>query len=297
MLFDEWLTTVGEGVAGYVTPKVAVAAVVGNDGGRDPPHPAGRLRGLALPGRLGRRRVLAVGGRDQGGLRGDRDRGRAGVAHRGVRRPAPRVRARRSTRWCSTAGCSAASCRATRSRPARSASSPGRAAVAARRRGALGRPRVRGDRRRPAPPTPDTPRISQPVARCTGTTLTRRPLERARVCSSWSARSCTIDADPSPLPTGHRWPGTTRPQRSGRCRGAGSRGRRASPARGRRRTRGSTRGRPRARRAGGSRRRAASAPGGGPFEELGDDLLPEVVVRQAGGLGERPDVGADAIPG
>src|SRR5512146_2414898 len=30
-LFDEWLASVGEGVAGYVTPKVAVAAVVGND--------------------------------------------------------------------------------------------------------------------------------------------------------------------------------------------------------------------------------------------------------------------------
>jgi ADP-ribose pyrophosphatase YjhB (NUDIX family) len=32
-LLDEWLATVGEGVAGYVTPKVAVAAVVGNDAG------------------------------------------------------------------------------------------------------------------------------------------------------------------------------------------------------------------------------------------------------------------------
>jgi ADP-ribose pyrophosphatase YjhB (NUDIX family) len=32
-LYDEWLTTVGEGVAGYITPKVAVAAVVGNDTG------------------------------------------------------------------------------------------------------------------------------------------------------------------------------------------------------------------------------------------------------------------------
>jgi ADP-ribose pyrophosphatase YjhB (NUDIX family) len=32
-LFEEWLSTVGEGVAGYVTPKVAVAAVVGNDDG------------------------------------------------------------------------------------------------------------------------------------------------------------------------------------------------------------------------------------------------------------------------
>jgi ADP-ribose pyrophosphatase YjhB (NUDIX family) len=32
-LFEEWLATIGEGVAGYVTPKVAVAAVVGNDRG------------------------------------------------------------------------------------------------------------------------------------------------------------------------------------------------------------------------------------------------------------------------
>jgi len=30
-LFEEWLASVGTGVAGYVTPKVAVAAVVGND--------------------------------------------------------------------------------------------------------------------------------------------------------------------------------------------------------------------------------------------------------------------------
>jgi ADP-ribose pyrophosphatase YjhB (NUDIX family) len=33
VLFHEWLSTVGQGVAGYVTPKVAVAAVVGNDDG------------------------------------------------------------------------------------------------------------------------------------------------------------------------------------------------------------------------------------------------------------------------
>lgn len=32
-LFEEWLADVGEGVAGYVTPKVACAAVVGNDRG------------------------------------------------------------------------------------------------------------------------------------------------------------------------------------------------------------------------------------------------------------------------
>ncbi len=32
-LVDEWMKGVGEGVAGYVTPKVAVGAVVGNDAG------------------------------------------------------------------------------------------------------------------------------------------------------------------------------------------------------------------------------------------------------------------------
>jgi ADP-ribose pyrophosphatase YjhB (NUDIX family) len=33
VMFEEWLSSVGEGVPGYVTPKVAVAAVVGNDRG------------------------------------------------------------------------------------------------------------------------------------------------------------------------------------------------------------------------------------------------------------------------
>jgi ADP-ribose pyrophosphatase YjhB (NUDIX family) len=32
-LYEEWLDTVGEGVAGYVTPKCAVAAVVGSEAG------------------------------------------------------------------------------------------------------------------------------------------------------------------------------------------------------------------------------------------------------------------------
>jgi ADP-ribose pyrophosphatase YjhB (NUDIX family) len=32
-LYEEWLSTVGQGVAGYVTPKCAVAAVVGNEKG------------------------------------------------------------------------------------------------------------------------------------------------------------------------------------------------------------------------------------------------------------------------
>ncbi|HUS61706.1 MAG TPA: NUDIX hydrolase N-terminal domain-containing protein, partial [Acidimicrobiales bacterium] len=30
---DEWMKSVGEGIAGYVTPKIAVGAVVGNDDG------------------------------------------------------------------------------------------------------------------------------------------------------------------------------------------------------------------------------------------------------------------------
>ena len=33
VLVEEWMKTVGEGVPGYVTPKVAVGAVVGNDEG------------------------------------------------------------------------------------------------------------------------------------------------------------------------------------------------------------------------------------------------------------------------
>src|SRR6185369_2405463 len=33
VLLEEWMNIVGDGVAGYVTPKVAVGAVVGNDAG------------------------------------------------------------------------------------------------------------------------------------------------------------------------------------------------------------------------------------------------------------------------
>ena len=33
-LVDEWLAQVGDGVAGYVTPKIAIGAVVGNDEGQ-----------------------------------------------------------------------------------------------------------------------------------------------------------------------------------------------------------------------------------------------------------------------
>ena len=34
VLVEEWLKTVGEGVPGYVTPKIAIGAVVGNDEGK-----------------------------------------------------------------------------------------------------------------------------------------------------------------------------------------------------------------------------------------------------------------------
>ena len=59
-LFDDWMSSVGQGVQGYVTPKLAVAAIVANDAGRAAAHPARRLGRVALPGRLCRRRVLAV---------------------------------------------------------------------------------------------------------------------------------------------------------------------------------------------------------------------------------------------
>ena len=94
VLFEEWLATVGEGVA-----RLRHAEGRGRRGrrqraGRDPAHAARRLGMVAVPGRLGRRRLLAVGDRGEGGARGDRHRVRAGVAHRGARRPAPRLRPR-----------------------------------------------------------------------------------------------------------------------------------------------------------------------------------------------------------
>ena len=56
---QEWMDSIGEGVPGYVTPKVAIGAVVGQRRRRDPARAAGRLGHLALPHGLGRRRVLA----------------------------------------------------------------------------------------------------------------------------------------------------------------------------------------------------------------------------------------------
>ena len=104
-LFDEWLSSVGEGVQGYVTPKVAVAAIVANEQGELLLTQRADSGRVALPGRVRRRRLLAERDRGEGGLRGDRHRGRAALGHRGARRPAPRLRAAcRSTRCCSTAG-------------------------------------------------------------------------------------------------------------------------------------------------------------------------------------------------
>jgi hypothetical protein len=42
-LVEEWMGQVGEGIAGYVTPKVAVGAVVGNDKKRYSRRPGSRL--------------------------------------------------------------------------------------------------------------------------------------------------------------------------------------------------------------------------------------------------------------
>ncbi|MEZ5251396.1 MAG: NUDIX hydrolase N-terminal domain-containing protein [Ilumatobacteraceae bacterium] len=56
---QEWLESVGEGVPGYVTPKVAVGAVVGNERG-EVLLAAARQRHLAVPDRVGRRRVLTA---------------------------------------------------------------------------------------------------------------------------------------------------------------------------------------------------------------------------------------------
>ena len=74
---QEWLESVGVGVPGYVTPKVAIGAVVGNDAGAAAARAAGRLGHLAVPDGVGRRRLLAGRGGRQGGRRGDRHRVRA----------------------------------------------------------------------------------------------------------------------------------------------------------------------------------------------------------------------------
>ena len=71
-IVHDWLRSVGEGVAGYVTPKVAVGAIVGNDEGELLLVKRVGLGHLAVPDRLGRHRLLAGRGGGEGGLRGDR---------------------------------------------------------------------------------------------------------------------------------------------------------------------------------------------------------------------------------
>ena len=162
VLFEEWLATRRRGRRRLRHPEGR-----GRGGRRQRRRarscsPSGPTRGLAVPGRLGRRRLLAVGGGDQGGVRGDRHRGRAGVARsRCSTACASASRACRCTRSCSTAGCSAASSRP----PARDAPGrlllPRRAALAARRRrtaGSTSRSRRSTARRAPSTSTRPAPR-------------------------------------------------------------------------------------------------------------------------------------------
>ena len=93
VLFEEWLSTVGEGVAGYVTPKVAVAAVVGNDEGEilltqraDSGwwlYPVGWADVGYSPSEIAIKEV-----REETGIECE-----VGLAHRGARRPPTRLRA------------------------------------------------------------------------------------------------------------------------------------------------------------------------------------------------------------
>ena len=151
-LVQEWMDTVGKGVPGYVTPKVAVGAAVGNDKGEllliqraDSGiwlYPTGWCDVGYSAAEVVVKEVEEETGIDR----------RAGAPHRGPRRPAPRLHAGcRSTRCSSTAAPSAASSRRTRSSTRDvgwfTRDDP---AAAARRFGPLGRPRLRRDRRRAA---------------------------------------------------------------------------------------------------------------------------------------------------
>ena len=88
---NDWLRQVGQGVAGYVTPKVAVAAVVGNDDGEILLVQRADSGVWLYPTGLGRRRLLGVRGRREGGARGDRHRVRAAAPPRRARRAPPRL--------------------------------------------------------------------------------------------------------------------------------------------------------------------------------------------------------------
>ena len=90
-LVEEWLGSVGKGVPGYVTPKVAVGAAVGNDKGEMLLVQRADSGRLALPHRVGRRGLLGRRGGGEGGRGGDRHRGRGGPAHRRARRAPDRA--------------------------------------------------------------------------------------------------------------------------------------------------------------------------------------------------------------
>ncbi len=139
-------------------------------GRRDPARAAGRHRRVALPDRLGRHRLLAVGGGGQGGRGGDRHRGRAGVPHGRVRRDAARVpldpavladlplpddRRRRSspTRWSASTSASSPATTCPSPWPAAACGStwPSRPSTAARRRPSSTSPAAR-----PGGPAPTT---------------------------------------------------------------------------------------------------------------------------------------------
>src|SRR5262249_6265280 len=150
-LFEEWLVSVGEGVAGYVTPKVAVAAVVGNDAGE-----------ILLTQRADSGVWLyPVGWADVGyspsevaveeGCQGAGLRGRPPAAHRRVRRPRPGLRARPAV----LVGVPLSHARRRAPRPPsgdapRGILRPSPASAAPRRRRPVGRHRVRRHRRRDA---------------------------------------------------------------------------------------------------------------------------------------------------
>lgn len=55
---QEWMDNVGEGIPGYVTPKVAIGAVVGNAAGEILLVQRGWRRPVAAPHRVGRQRLL-----------------------------------------------------------------------------------------------------------------------------------------------------------------------------------------------------------------------------------------------
>ena len=81
----------GDGVSGYVTPKVAVGAVVGNDDGEILLIQRSDSGIWLYPTGWADIGYSAVRGRAEGGPRGDRHRGRGARTARRVRRSPPRV--------------------------------------------------------------------------------------------------------------------------------------------------------------------------------------------------------------